>query len=296
MTGERLVSTRSLGSERFLRIPLRLARETHAARPGRDPPSPGDPGHRRRPTHLHGPAGHHAVQGPARLAAGALSCPRTRLLPGHLGHHHPRRRARCRDRQLRRRPPGHGGQPGHRHDPADPVAAGSRVRHRRHRQPGRLPQRRGAPRRAAQRARRVREAGPGPGVRSGAGVLLRPADGGRLGAHPEQDRSRVHDRRPRRPRRPLPPPAAHARPAEHRRLRGQPRVLPLAVRDQPVAQRGDGRRGPDVPVQDGHQGRHRHARDPGNVPRQAVERRGRQRLPPALLADGRRGRQQDARR
>jgi hypothetical protein len=94
----------------------------------------------------------------------------------------------------------------------------------------------------------------------------------------QQDRSRVHDRGARGPRRPLLAPAADARPAQHRRLRGQPRVLPVAVRDQPVAQRGDGCRRPDVPVQDGHQGRHRDAWDPRHVPRQAVERRGRQRL------------------
>ncbi len=66
-------------------------------------------------------------------------------------------------------------------------------------------------------------------------------------------------------------------------VRREPRVLPVAVRDQPVAQRGDGRGRSHVPVQVRRQGRVRDARNPRDLPGQAVERRGRQRVPPALL-------------
>ena len=128
------------------------------------------------------------------------------------------------------------------------------------------------------------EARPRAGRRPRARVLHRRGGSGwRVAARHPPHRPRLHDRLDGRPGRHPAAPAAHARRHGHRRLRRQPRVQPVAVRDQPVAQRRAGCRRPHVPAQDrdqGHRRPHRQARD---VPRQAVVGRGRQRIPPALL-------------
>ena len=204
------------------------------------------------------PAGHAAVQGPARLAARALGRPRPRVLRGHLGDDHPRRRPRPPRAASMTRCPDMVSKldtdtirpipwlPGVAYAIADidnPDGSRSEI----------------APRAVLRSVLDEYEAlGLTPICGPGAGVLLRRSEvDGTLRAAAQQDRPRLHDRSPGRPRRPLPAPPALPRPAQHRRLRRQPRVLPVAVRDQPVAQRGHGRRRPHVPVQDGDQGRPR---------------------------------------
>ena len=140
--------------------------------------------------------------------------------------------------------------------------------------------------------RQAGRAGPRRDRRTRAGVL--PAGAGRLvtaglAAVRRRSRQRLRRRPQGRPaRRP-----AHDAALPARRLAprdgGEPRVLRGTVRDQPVPLRPARRRRPRVPDEVRGAGDRTPRGDAGDLHGQALQRRGRQRLPPPRLA-GRRGR------
>ena len=147
--------------------------------------------------------------------------------------------------------------------------------------------------RQVRRARTV--AGDGPRARV-LPVRARPVGAAGLPPLRRQPQPRVHRRRGGRSARD--PAADDARRGRARPgcVCCQPRVRPVAVRDQPDPQRRAERGRSRVHVQGDGQGDGRGRGPAGDVHRQAVERRRGLGLPPALLAGGRRRRQPAGRR